>query len=190
MSTASPASIPELTISVRELRRQPGTSKQVQTVFQAPGDLGTEVIGIPEGAAVELELLLESVLEGVLVTGTASGTARGECVRCLDEVTLPLAVTFQELHVYPERVLAAEESGDDTSDEPVVVDDAINLESAVRDAVVLALPFQPLCRDDCPGLCPECGFPLRDDPGHAHRQVDARWAALQDLLDVEQVEGK
>jgi uncharacterized protein len=52
----------------------------------------------------------------------------------------------------------------------------------LRDAVVLALPFQPLCQDDCPGLCVECGARLADDPGHQHDEpVDPRWAALQGL---------
>ena len=50
----------------------------------------------------------------------------------------------------------------------------------LRDAVVLALPFQPLCRDDCPGLCTECGARLADDPGHQHESaIDPRWATLQ-----------
>ena len=58
-----------------------------------------------------------------------------------------------------------------------------DLEPVLRDAVVLALPFQPLCRDDCPGLCAECGARLADDPDHGHGDaVDPRWAALQGLL--------
>jgi uncharacterized protein len=49
-------------------------------------------------------------------------------------------------------------------------------------AVVLALPFQPVCQDDCPGLCTECGARLADDPDHRHEAaVDPRWAALQQL---------
>ena len=57
--------------------------------------------------------------------------------------------------------------------------DLLDLEPLLRDAVVLALPFQPLCRDDCPGLCTECGARLADDPDHQHDEpVDPRWAAL------------
>ena len=60
--------------------------------------------------------------------------------------------------------------------------DLVDLEPLLRDAVVLALPFQPLCMDDCPGLCPECGARLADDPDHAHdAAIDPRWAALADL---------
>ena len=63
-------------------------------------------------------------------------------------------------------------------------DDLVDLEPLLRDAVVLALPFQPLCRDDCPGLCTECGARLADDPDHQHEDaIDPRWAALQGLTD-------
>ena len=63
-------------------------------------------------------------------------------------------------------------------------DDLVDLEPLLRDAVVLALPFQPLCRDDCPGLCTECGARLADDPDHAHEAaIDPRWAALAQLDD-------
>lgn len=51
----------------------------------------------------------------------------------------------------------------------------------LRDAVVLALPMQPVCQDDCPGLCSECGVRLADDPDHHHDAVDIRWAALQGI---------
>ena len=57
--------------------------------------------------------------------------------------------------------------------------DLIDLEPVLRDAVVLELPFQPLCRPDCAGLCPQCGANLNDDPGHEHRpDNDPRWDAL------------
>jgi uncharacterized protein len=183
MHSKTPAGIPELEVSVRELSRQPGNSRRMELSFPAPADLGTDVISIPEGDQVDLDLLLEAVHEGVLVTGTVRSEARGECVRCLDPVAYPVDVTFQELHVYPERAEAAQESGDDASEEPQVVDDVVSLEGAVRDAIVLALPFQPLCEDGCLGLCPECGLNLNEHPEHDHRSVDPRWAVLEDLLE-------
>ena len=57
----------------------------------------------------------------------------------------------------------------------------LDLEPVLRDAVVPALPFQPVCRPDCPGLCPQCGARLADEPDHGHEDVDPRWAALRDL---------
>ncbi|MDR2252933.1 MAG: YceD family protein [Bifidobacteriaceae bacterium] len=181
---------PQLTVSVKELSRRPGTSRELSITFPAPPGLGTAVIGVPEGETVWLDLLVESVLEGVLATGTVTARAQGECVRCLGEVNLPLDVTFQELFVYPERADAAREAGDtsDGEDRREVVDDKLDLNTAVRDGIVLALPFGPVCRDDCPGLCAECGERLEDDPEHYHVQTDPRWAVLEDLLEDEREE--
>jgi len=148
-----------------------------------PADFGTEVIAIPLGAPIELDVRLESVVEGVLVTGSAHATAAGACVRCLDPLTQPVSAHFQELFAYPERVAHHHEvsSQDDDDDVRELDGDMLDLEPALRDAVVPALPFQPVCREDCPGLCAECGAHLADDPTHHHDQLDPRWAALQDL---------
>lgn len=148
----------------------------------APSDLGTGVIGVPKGSDLGLELRLESVMEGVLVSGTVRGRAVGECVRCLGEVRRDLVVGVQELFVYPDR-----EYGGDDEDVHELVNDLIDFESVLRDAVVLALPFQPVCQGDCPGLCSECGANLADDPGHRHETVDPRWAALAGLLGDEEI---
>ncbi|CAM3380958.1 YceD family protein [Isoptericola cucumis] len=175
-------------LDTHELTRRPGTMAEVARVVPAPADLGTVVIGIPEGADLTLGLRLESVLEGVLVTGVVRGTAVGECVRCLDEVSEQVTVRIQELFAYPERAQAAEESGDeDAEDESVLVDDQADIEPAVRDSLVTALPFQPLCRPDCPGLCSVCGARLADDPDHHHDVVDPRWSALQTMLEQSSV---
>lgn len=144
---------------------------------EAPAGLGTDVIGIPEGSVLVLDLRLESVMEGVLVSGTIRGSAAGECVRCLGEATFEVDADIQELYVYPGR--APEGQDDDELRE--LENDLIDLEPALRDAVVLALPFQPVCQDDCPGLCSECGARLADDPGHHHESADPRWAVLQGL---------
>jgi len=141
----------------------------------APADLGNELIGVPESSPVELALRLEAVMEGVLVSGTARVTAAGECARCLEPVEEDLEVTLQELYVYPDS--GAEEDEASRLDE-----EFLDLEPVVRDAVVLALPFQPVCTPDCQGLCLECGVRLLDDPGHAHEEsIDPRWAALSGL---------
>ncbi|MDR0627103.1 MAG: DUF177 domain-containing protein [Bifidobacteriaceae bacterium] len=179
------AAVPELTVSVRQLANRPGTSRQLTVNFDAAEAIGTEVIGVPEGQPVSLELLLESVLEGVLATGTVRSTARGECGRCLEELSVPTEVTFQELFEFSEPARAGEAPAED---QLMVIDDTIDLTVPVRDAIVLSLPFRPLCREDCAGLCPQCGARLADEPGHAHRTVDPRWAALQDLLEDEREE--
>ena len=143
----------------------------------APADLGIAMMGVSEGTDMELTCLLESVLEGVLVSGTAQVRLAGECARCLDTIGDSLAVEFQELYVYPES--------DALDDEASRLDsELLDLEPVIRDAVVLALPFRPVCREDCPGLCQDCGQRLADDPHHSHSEpIDPRWAALAALTD-------
>ncbi|MCW5252365.1 MULTISPECIES: YceD family protein [unclassified Streptomyces] len=177
-----------LVFDTHELGRRPGALQRLTRTVDAPRDLGVPgVIGVPEGAPLELELRLESVMEGVLVTGTARARAEGECVRCLEPVGQQLEAEFQEMFSYPDaddRGRVTAEPGDDAEDDEdrlFVEDGLIGLETVLRDAVVLALPMQPVCREDCPGLCSECGARLADDPDHHHDAVDIRWAALQGL---------
>ncbi|MGI8678145.1 MAG: YceD family protein [Jatrophihabitans sp.] len=168
---------------LRELGRQPGTLREYQRRAPAPAALGLDVIGVPEGAPLALELRLESVTEGVLVTGTIHAPLTGQCGRCLDPVTGDLDVDVCELFAYPDS--ATEETTE--QDEVFRIDrDLLDVEPAVRDSVVLALPWTPLCRPDCAGLCPDCGQRLDDLPaGHAHETIDPRWAALAALRDTD-----
>jgi uncharacterized protein len=174
-----------LVISTRELLRRPGTMQEISRRVEAPDTIGTDIIAIPAGSPLELDVRLESVVEGVLVSGSVRATATGACVRCLEPATYPVDVSFQELFAYPDRAAHHHEVGADRDGEPEVYelqDDLVDLETVLRDAVVPSLPFQPVCREDCPGLCSECGALLADDPGHHHDQVDPRWASLSGLL--------
>ncbi len=170
-----------LVLDTRELGRRPGSQRQVSFTAPAPADLGIEVLRVPLGAPVEFDLRLEAVMEGVLVTGTARADLTGECVRCLEPLGDDVEVDFQELFVYEESDTATDDGDDDVSR---LEGDLLDLEPLLRDAVVLSLPFQPLCREDCPGLCTECGARLADDPGHQHEEaIDPRWATLQGLAE-------
>jgi uncharacterized protein len=168
-------------LDTHELGRRPGSMRRTRSTVPAPEALGTDVIGVPTGDDVELDLQLEAVVEGVFVSGSVRARAVGECVRCLDEVVENLDVQVQELFVYPGRAEVAKENGDDEEDLPELDGDLVDVEPVVRDAVVTALPFKPLCRDDCPGLCSVCGAHLADDPEHSHEILDPRWAALGNL---------
>ncbi|RLV54824.1 DUF177 domain-containing protein [Aeromicrobium phragmitis] len=164
----------DLVFDTQVLGRRPGTEKTYARTLDAPADLGLDVLGVPEGSPIELELRLEAVMDGVLATGTASAHVVGECVRCLERVEDDLDVDFQELYVYD----------DPGEDELALEGDLLDLEPVLRDAVVLALPQNPLCDPDCPGLCPECGARLADDPDHTHGEaIDPRWAALTHLTE-------
>jgi uncharacterized protein len=176
-----------LVLDTHELGRRPGSMRTLRRTVAAPADLGTEVIGVPAGSDLELDLRLEAVMEGVLVSGTARGTTTGECVRCLDAIEQPIEVAFQELYGYPDSRSARQSGhtspeGPDDDDLYELEGELLDLEPALRNAVVLALPFQPVCSQDCPGLCSECGARLADDPEHQHDDVDPRWAALQTLV--------
>lgn len=175
-----------LVLDTRELGRRAGAMRELTFTAPAPSNLGLAVIGVPEASPIELNVRLEAVVDGVLVSGTASVELAGECVRCLEPVASAMDVTFQELYVYPEDHAhghhRAELPAEDDVDETARLEgDLLDLEPVLRDAVVLALPFQPVCRDDCPGLCAECGALLADDPGHHHESTDPRWAVLNEL---------
>jgi uncharacterized protein len=170
-----------LVLDTRELGRRPGSQRKVSFTAPAPADLGIEVLRVPEGAPVEFDLRLEAVMEGVLVTGTARADLTGECARCLEPLGDDVEVDLQELFAYEESDTATDAGDDDASR---LEGDLLDLEPLLRDAVVLSLPFQPLCREDCPGLCTECGARLADDPDHQHDEaIDPRWASLQGLAD-------
>jgi uncharacterized protein len=147
----------------------------LQLSAPAPADLGIELLGVPEGSPVELDLRLEAVMEGVLASGRARVTLTGECARCLEPIEDDLEVELQELYVYPESDAEEDEASRMNGE-------LFDLEPVLRDSVVLALPFQPVCQPDCEGLCPECGVRLLDHPGHAHEEsIDPRWAGLSAL---------
>jgi uncharacterized protein len=144
---------------------------------ELPAGLGIATIGIPAGNPIVLDVRLESVVEGVLVSGTASATVSGQCSRCLDLLTDRLEVELIELFAYPDTATDGTTDPDEVSR---VVDGLIDLEPVVRDAVLLALPQAPLCREDCLGLCPECGDKRAElGADHRHETIDPRWAALK-----------
>jgi uncharacterized protein len=167
-------------ISTRELGRRPGNMRTYQLTVPAPSGFGLEVIGIQEGAPIGLELRLESASEGVFVSGTAHAEIVGECSRCLEPIHDEVTVRLGELFAYPDSTTVETTEEDEVSQ---VVDDYVDTEQMVRDAVVLELPLIPLCQEDCRGLCPECGERWADlAPEHGHETIDARWAALRGKL--------
>ena len=195
-STRTHAPRGALVFDMRQLGRQAGSALTQTRTVPAPDDLHLELIGVPVGADVALEVRFEAVSEGVLATGTAIAPLAGECARCLAPLTSSVTASFQELYLYADgrhdkhekhnRYDKNDEQEEQEAGELYHLDgDLLDLEPAFRDAVVLALPMSPLCREDCPGLCAECGTPLADaGPGHRHDvAADPRWAALKQLGD-------
>ncbi len=163
-------------LDLRELGRRAGSMQQIDRTLPAPAGWRVELIGVPAGGDVHLDLRLESVMEGVLVTGDIDAPVTGSCARCLEPIEDTLHLDVQELYAYEGSTTEA------TSEEDEVrrIDgDFLDLEPLVRDSVVLTLPLAPVCTEDCAGLCVDCGQRLDDLPAdHHHEIVDARWAGL------------
>lgn len=154
---------------------------EIHQTVPSPSRIGLEFIAIEQGADLDLDLRLQSVSEGVLVTGTVRAPTTGECSRCLGPVSGDIEIGLTELFAYPD---SATESTTEEDEVGHVVDQTVDIEQPLVDAVGLALPFAPLCSEDCPGLCPDCGIALATaDPGHHHDKIDPRWAKLAGMLD-------
>ncbi len=157
------------TVNVYDIMHRAGDMRELQVSFAVPEKLGEGLVSIPAGSTIDADLRFESMHEGILVTAELQTTAVGVCGRCLTDIAEPLQVDFQELFAY---------SSDEAFDFEVH-DDHVDLEPLIRDAVVLSLPFQPVCRPDCPGLDPETGERLAEKPDHEPREIaDPRWSAL------------
>ena len=169
-----------LVVSVTNLMHRPGAMETLTEVVPAPADLGNALIGVEEGSDIDLDIRMESVVDGILVTGSVVVDVHGECSLCLDPIDYEMSANIQELFVFEKAPAGGPE--DEVDEQYAVEDDSIDLEPALRDAVLLQLPFQPVCRDTCQGLCADCGARLEDDPGHHHEVLDPRWSALQGLL--------
>ena len=144
--------------------------KELELVIPCDSAMGKGAASVPAGEAIELALRLESVHEGILATGEVSTTAQAECSRCLEPLNLKVEVDFQELFAYSLE----------QEDDFLVQDEQIDLEQAITDAVVLSLPFKPVCSEDCLGLCSECGLKMAENPNHVHQaQIDSRWSELE-----------
>ena len=176
-----------LVFDTRALGRQAGAAREETRTIPAPDSLRVELAGVPTRAEVDLSVRLEAVSEGVLATGTATAPVVGECARCLEPLTSSVEASFQELYHYEPG------PAEDDEDDLLLAGDLLDLEPVLRDAVVLALPLSPLCTDDCPGLCAQCGVRLADAPGHRHDDaVLPQWEALRQLdgFDTEDQTGR
>jgi uncharacterized protein len=185
--------------NTHDLPHRAGEMREYQLSLLLSEPLGVDLLAIKPGESIEVELRITSVDEGVLATGEITAVATGECGRCLDPITWPIDEAFTELFYYETAASRAAEKGkkgaksiskrEEKKDIDLEVDeltfmigDEIDLELPIRDAVILNLPVNPLCSDECPGLCQGCGEKWINLPAdHAHNPEDPRWAALKGL---------
>lgn len=181
-STSRPRTAPRrrpdavFVLDVRSLGRRPGTMKELRRTVSVPQRLGLEMIAVPEGAEMALDLSLQAVSEGVLVTGAVTAPTVGECSRCLESFTGSVEISITELFAYPD---SATEQTTEEDEVYRLVEDQIDLEPVIIDQLGLEFPLQPLCTPDCPGLCAECGVRMAiAGSDHGHEILDPRWAGL------------
>ena len=155
---------------VRDILHRSGEMREFEIDTRAPEKWGEGLVSIAEGEPIEAEVRLEAVHEGILVTADVATRYTGVCGRCLTDVAEPVEVEIQELFGY---------SGDEAADFEVQ-DDHVDLETLVRDSIVLSLPFQPVCQPDCPGLDPVTGEKLAEG-AVPETPIDDRWIALAAL---------
>jgi uncharacterized protein len=158
-------------VNVRDIVNRPGEQREKELTVAAPEHFGEGLAVVPAGREVHIEVRLESVHEGILASGRIETVADAQSARTLTEFELPLEVEFQELFAYPSEVPSDYE----------VSGDLLDLEPVVRDAVVLALPFQPEIAGEPEDieLAEGISLVLADDEREA--PVDERWAALAKL---------
>ena len=176
-------------LNTHDLPRRAGEMKEYQLDIPAHVRIGVPLIAVPEGDLVELDVRLESVTEGVLASAEIYAIAHGECIRCLDPVEVVVDRKIQELYRYePTNEKGRKKRRDDEDvdlegeEELQMEGDLMDLEIPVIDAIILTLPVNPLCSDECLGLCPDCGEKWENLPeGHAHEVIDARWSGLDGL---------
>ena len=163
-------------INLHELPRRAGEMKEYHLAFPAPERIGTPLLGIEKATELDIDLRAESVDDGILITGTVSSAAVGECGRCLDPINEEINQSFQELFLYESRT---SDNPDDDEEIFTMEGDEADIETAVRDAVILTAPINPLCDPECEGLCSECGEKWANLPeNHTHESLDPRWKGL------------
>lgn len=179
---ARPVASP-LVIPTHSLPTRGQAPYEVAVDVPAPADLGAGVIFVNEGAPVGVDLQIHGVESGVYVTGSVEAVAHGECVRCLTPIELPIEGSVSELFYEPAQRSRLIADGDEEAEDAFeLAPDFLDLTAVVRDAVVLEIPFDPLCDKDCLGLCPTCGVALAEaGEDHHHEVKDPRWAVLDQL---------
>ncbi|MCI1636338.1 YceD family protein [Bifidobacterium sp.] len=178
-------------VNVLSVSGRPGQSLELDADFPAPSGIGDQIIGVSEGESVHVSGSIDSIVDGLILNGQITAPVHAECTRCLKplssawDVNTVAFFSFDvsdqgEQHNDDADIIAGEDESEDVY--PVAAGGAIiDLESLLRDNLVESLPLQPLCQEDCLGLCPQCGINLNDNPEHTHDISDIRWAALEGL---------
>lgn len=142
-------------------------------------DADLKVIGPLNG-----RVRMRRINQGLLVDGWVDLTLELSCSRCLKEFEQRLHVTFEEVFYPTVDVITGIHLPPFDEEEIFPIDEhhLVDLTEAIRQNVLLAIPMVPLCREDCPGLCPQCGHDLSLGPCECKPEVDTRLSVLRKLL--------
>ena len=168
-----------LLVNATELLRQPGTRRHVDVRIPL---VDVDVVDDRLTGDIGVDVTLESTLDDIDVAGQLRVAWSDACRRCLRPLSDVLVVDIDD------RYAAPDETGQRLLDPAAfrIEHGQLDLAPMVREEVLLGVPDAPLCRPDCPGLCPTCGADLQLEAGHTHEdQRDERWAALDQLRPAE-----
>ncbi|MEO5951737.1 MAG: DUF177 domain-containing protein [Chloroflexia bacterium] len=125
--------------------------------------------------------------DGMLVQGDVLSQVALQCSRCLDDFMLPVDARLEEqfqpsIDIESGHPIKRAEYEQDDNAFMLDPNHMMDLTEPIRQALLVALPMRPLCREDCKGLCSICGANRNyEDCGHIDEQTDSRWAGLRDL---------
>jgi len=164
------------------LKSQVGTTQVVELDNADRLDLEDESVKLV--GSVNGRLRMRRTNQGILVDGPIEACVELTCVRCLETFTLPISFHLEE-QFYPTIDVITGISLPETDNELIFSIDQnhqLDLHEAIRQNLLLALPMQPLCKETCVGLCPQCGKNLNEGPCDCRPPIDQRLSALGDLL--------
>lgn len=165
-------------LTVTDLVDRPGASRRVDIAVGVPDDLALTLVEVRD--PLRLAGVIESVVDGLLVRGRVEAAVTMSCARCLRDVEQAVHADVAELFSDPSVPLPGDDEGVEAGYE--IHEGTIDIDTLLRDALVPAAPYKPLCDPGCRGLCPSCGTnhnvaacDCRD------RTHDSRWAPLEGL---------
>ena len=157
------------------LRLSSGEGRRLElTAVVEPFEFGGQAYAVPERDVPVVLDVSRMTAGGYSLRLRFTAGVTGPCMRCLGDARPDFVVDVREID---------QPGGGDELSSPYVVDEEVDLRAWARDALALALPAQIVCRDDCAGLCPECGKDLNVEPHEHERALDPRWSKLRGLLE-------
>ncbi|MFA5775718.1 MAG: DUF177 domain-containing protein [Ilumatobacteraceae bacterium] len=158
-------------VNTVELLRRLGAQRDI-TLSVPASQFGFHDVRLADDSPIDVNLHLESLTNGIVVHGEISGLWQLQCRRCLRAISEVSIADVDELY---QRI-------PDNPDAYPLEGDQLDLRPMIRELVLLSEPVSPLCRPDCPGMCPNCGADLQTDQCDcATGLIDERWAVLDQL---------